>query len=246
MAASREEIVDYIRQAAQARGIDPDVAVAVARSEGLNANPEEGWQSNIVKDGVREPSFGPFQLYMGGGLGNKFQADTGLDPRDPSTVFKQIDFSLDEAKRGGWSPWYGAKAIGLSEREGLDVGPASQATPEAYRAQYGLGDRDPGTSTQVLDAYRRGDMTKSEAGRYVSEELLEGIEGGSAYDILKGGEDEASFLDKLGGAAVALKTAGLMDAPEQRRVRSLPTDINRGEQNVGSRALQRMGIASLA
>jgi len=244
MAASREEIVDYIRQAAQARGIDPDVAVAVARSEGLDANPEEGWQSNIVKDGVREPSFGPFQLYMGGGLGNKFQADTGLDPRDPSTVFKQIDFSLDEAKRGGWSPWYGAKAIGLSEREGLDVGPASQATPEAYRAQYGLGDRDPGTSTQVLDAYRRGDMTKSEAGRYVSEELLEGIEGGSAYDILKG--EENSFLDKLGGAAGALMMSGLLDAPRQPDFDSLSMRINPGRQNTGARALQRMGIASLA
>lgn len=246
MAASREEIVDYIRQAAQARGIDPDVAVAVARSEGLNANPEEGWQSNVVKDGVREPSFGPFQLYMGGGLGNKFQAKTGLDPRDPSTVFKQIDFALDEAKRGGWGPWYGAKAIGLSEREGLDVAPASQATPEARLRQYGLGDADPGTTGQVLDAVRRGDMTKSEAGKYVSEELLEGVKGGSAYDILKGDKEEASFLDRLGKAAAYMDFAGIGQAPEQPDFPSMSMRINEGRPNTGSRALKRMGIASLA
>ena len=121
---------------------------------------------------------------------------------------------------------------------------ASQATPEARRAQYGLGDRDPGSTGTVMDAVRRGDMTKSEAGRYVSEELLEGIEGGSAYDILKAEED--SFLDKLGAAAGALKQSGLMAAPEQPDFDNLPTDIYRGRPNTGSRALQRMGIASLA
>ena len=131
--------------------------------------------------------------------------------------------------------------------EGYELlGANKDMTPAAARVQYGLGDRGVGAPAEVLRAVERGDMTKSEAGRFVSEELLEGIEGGSAYDILKGEEDEASFLDKLGGAAGALKTAGLMAAPEQPDFDSLSMRINPGRQNTGASALQRMGIASLA
>lgn len=105
----------YIRSAAAARGIDPNVAVAVARSEGLG----EDYQSKVRrKDGSREESFGPFQLFMGGGLGNKFQGQTGLDPRDPSTVKSQIDFSLDEAKKSGWGAWHGWKGLPFQGIEG--------------------------------------------------------------------------------------------------------------------------------
>ena len=123
---------------------------------------------------------------------------------------------------------------------------AGQATPEARHRQYALGDRGPGTTGQVLDAVRRGDMTESEAGKYVSEELLEGVKGGSAYDILKGDKDEASFLDRLGDAAAYMDFAQLMAAPEQPDWPSMPRGIRKGDPNTGSRALQRMGIASLA
>ena len=115
----RASLVDYIRRAAEMRGIDPDVAVKVAESEGLNATPEEGWQSQVVRNGKREESYGPFQLYMGGGLGNVFQEKTGFDPRDPTTVAAQVDFALDEALKTGWGPWYGARRVGLSNRSGL-------------------------------------------------------------------------------------------------------------------------------
>ena len=115
-------LVEYIRQAAVERGIDPETAIRVASAEGLYANPAEGWQSNITKNGVREPSYGPFQLYMGGGLGNEFQASTGLDPRNPETVNQQIDFALDKAKEGGWTPWYGAKNAGISRWDGINRG----------------------------------------------------------------------------------------------------------------------------
>jgi hypothetical protein len=126
----RAAIIEYIRQAAIARNMDPDIAVRVAESEGLNANPEEGWQSQIVKDGVREESYGPFQLFMGGGLGNVFMERTGLDPRDPSTVTQQIDFALDEAARGGWGPWYGAARVGIGEREGIPDGDRPRPRPD--------------------------------------------------------------------------------------------------------------------
>jgi len=152
---------------------------------------------------------------------------------------------IEEMGRSGYAtdPDYATK---LSQIAGRFTGAAPEMTDAARRAQYGLGDRGAGNTVDVMDAVRRGDMTKSEAGRFVSEELLEGIEGGSAYDILKGEEDEASFLDKLGGAAGALKTAGLMAAPEQPDFDSLSMRINPGRQNTGASALQRMGIASLA
>lgn len=239
MTPTRDELIAYIRSAAIKRGIDPDVAVAVARSEGLNADPAEGWQSKIVKNGVREPSFGPFQLYTEGGLGNEFIETTGLDPRDPSTVYAQIDFSLDKASEVGWTPWYGAKAIGLGAREGLDgstpVGFTSGKTDEARRRQYALGDADPGTAAEVLEAYRAGDMTKSEAARYVSEDLLDGIEP----------EEEASFLDRLGEAAKYLDLAGVGQAQRLNTPSRLSTSINPGTNASGASALKRFGIASL-
>lgn len=110
------ELETYIRQAAAKRGIDPDVAVRVARSEGLQPGV---WQSNVVKNGRRERSYGPFQLYVDGGLGNEFQRLTGKSPADPSTVYQQIDFALDKAAVLGWTPWYGAAKVGVGPRDGL-------------------------------------------------------------------------------------------------------------------------------
>jgi hypothetical protein len=111
----------YIRQAAQQRGIDPDIAVAVARSEG---GVDVFQQSKVRKNGVQEPSFGPFQLLKGGngfpmGMGNDFMTRTGLDPADPNNAHATIDFALDQAKTAGWSPWYGAKAIGVTGMQGI-------------------------------------------------------------------------------------------------------------------------------
>lgn len=107
----------YIRNAAADRGIDPDVAVRVARSEGLAPGV---WQSNVVRNGKRETSYGPYQLLVGGGLGDKFARKYGVSPADPSSVYDQIDFALDEAAAGGWSPWYGAAKVGVGNRTGLE------------------------------------------------------------------------------------------------------------------------------
>jgi hypothetical protein len=120
----------YIREAAQKRGIDPEIAVKVARSEGLAPGV---WQSNVVKNGKRETSYGPYQLLVGGGLGDKFQKIYGKSPADPSTVQQQIDFALDEAAQGGWGPWYGAAKVGVGQRTGLEraraLGYQQQAQP---------------------------------------------------------------------------------------------------------------------
>ncbi|WP_287083822.1 phage tail length tape measure family protein [Mesorhizobium sp.] len=113
----------YIQQAAIARGIDPDTALRVARSEGLAPGV---WQSNAMKNGIREPSYGPFQLLKGGagtgypaGLGNDFMRQTGLDPANPANARAGVDFALDNAAKNGWGAWYGAKAAGVGNWQGL-------------------------------------------------------------------------------------------------------------------------------
>jgi hypothetical protein len=117
------EVAAYIQQAAAARGIDPGIALRVAKSEGLG---EGIWQSNYSKNGYREPSFGPFQLLKGGagtgfgqGMGNDFMRQTGLDPADPRNTFAGIDFALDGAAKNGWGAWYGAGKAGIGNRDGL-------------------------------------------------------------------------------------------------------------------------------
>ncbi|UYT57500.1 hypothetical protein OHI65_13490 [Brucella sp. MAB-22] len=117
------EIEAYIRSAAAKRGINPDHAVRVAKSEGGL----KGFvQSGVTKNGRREPSFGPFQLLVGGGnsgfpegLGNRFEAETGLRASDPANMFKTIDYALDEASKKGWGQWYGAKAVGIGNWDGI-------------------------------------------------------------------------------------------------------------------------------
>jgi hypothetical protein len=112
--ATRNEVREYTRDAAIKRGIDPKVAIKVYQSEG-----DQAWQSTVVKNGVREESYGPLQFFMGGGLGNKFQKDTGLDPRDPNTWQQQIDYGLDHAAKNGWGSWYGAKKVGITGKMGI-------------------------------------------------------------------------------------------------------------------------------
>ena len=114
------EVRDYIRRSAMARSLDPDVAVRVALSEG-GLNPAT-WV------GDHGSSFGPFQLHYGGlagggngvaGLGEAFTRDTGLRASDPSTWRQQVDWSLEHARRSGWTPWHGAAAAGIGPTQGL-------------------------------------------------------------------------------------------------------------------------------
>lgn len=132
------EIVAYIRQVAIANGIDPEVALRVAEAEALNVfdpnRPDLG--------GDEGSSFGPFQLHYKGisknmpnaGMGDDFTAATGLDARDPSTWRQQVDFALKQAARGGWSPWMGAKAAGITDWQGIGGAATAQANPQGTAA----------------------------------------------------------------------------------------------------------------
>lgn len=109
-------IESYIRTAAIARGIDPDIAVRVAEGEGGLTNPTQ--QSNVVKNGRRETSYGPFQLRIGGGVGDQALAQ-GVDPRKESDWQKGVDIALDVAAKDGWRQWYGAANNGIGRWDGI-------------------------------------------------------------------------------------------------------------------------------
>lgn len=116
------EVSEYIRQAAAQRGIDPEVALHVAHTEGGFKPAERG----TFRTGS---SWWPFQLHYGGegyehfgteaGLGNDFSAATGFEPGDPSAWRASIDFALDRARREGWAPWYGAAAANIDKWRGI-------------------------------------------------------------------------------------------------------------------------------
>lgn len=139
----------YIRETAKKYGVDPEVALKVAKSEGLST-----FQSSVVKGGVREPSWGAFQLYTGGGLGNKFQKETGLDPKDPKNEDATIDYALKYAAKHGWGSWYGAKNTGIGEYEGIGGGTkTASAEPQPVSAGAAGGDASTkvaGTDTPTM------------------------------------------------------------------------------------------------
>lgn len=156
----------YIRQAALARGIDPNVAVAVAKSEGgLNS-----WnQQSLVPtgNGTFEQSYGPYQLYMGGGLGNRFQAQTGLDPRLAENGPAGVDFALDTASKEGWGAWYGARKAGISDWEGIGPKPAidqstTNSITQTTNSIQKLG-QTTNTVTGNLDQFGNGALDASKA-----------------------------------------------------------------------------------
>jgi hypothetical protein len=124
-------IADLIRQAAIRHGIDPDVAVRVAQSEGGLSNP--------ANPGDSGSSFGPFQLHYGNvaaggnavaGMGDDFTQQTGLDARDPANVAQAIDFALAHAARAGWGAFHGAARVGIGAMEGIGQA-AGQAAQQA-------------------------------------------------------------------------------------------------------------------
>lgn len=135
-------IEEYIRQAAVARGIDPDIAVRVAHSEGGLKDPVR--RAGYVKNGYQEPSYGPFQLLVGGegtgfptGMGND-ALRAGIDPRDPNQWQKGVDFALDHARDKGWGAWYGAKGQGITGKMGVGGVPAGGLPAPAQGPQQGF------------------------------------------------------------------------------------------------------------
>lgn len=128
---SAKEREAFIRAYAASIGIDPDVAVKVARAEGLR---DGVWQSKVEQPYGREQSYGDFQLHVAPegrspGLGNAYQKTTGLNPADPANWQSMNKFALDQVRKQGWGPWMGAKAVGVTGMMGVGGQPA-QAQPQ--------------------------------------------------------------------------------------------------------------------
>ena len=111
-------ITSVITRECQRRYIDPVVALGVYAKEGKGS-----YQSSIAAGpnlayNGREASFGPFQLYIGGGLGNEYgekvNGDTTgrilISDNNRLGIQRQIQFSLDRfIKDGNWNKWHGWK-----------------------------------------------------------------------------------------------------------------------------------------
>ena len=121
---TRGVMEEIIIEEATLRGIDPpSIAIRIFRAEGASA-----YQSQIPRTGRgslggKEASFGPFQLFIGGGLGNVYQNATGRDLTTDNTkegIINQIRFALDQAVTGnGWQPWAGRVPAGVAQYAGL-------------------------------------------------------------------------------------------------------------------------------
>jgi hypothetical protein len=123
--ATPQQVQSYIYRAAQERGINPEIAVRVAHSE---------WGPTYTGDQGR--SFGPFQLFTGGGLGNR-ALEAGIDVRNPATWRQQVDFALDNAAQNkSWAPWHGAANVGIPHNAGFGLAGVSDV-PFSGREAFG-------------------------------------------------------------------------------------------------------------
>jgi len=119
---SQSNIEDIIRDEAELRGIDPDIAVRIFRAEGAGSYQSSVRRTGRGSLGGREASFGPYQLFIGGGLGNEYQERTGRDLTTDNTedgIENQIRFALDMAVTQSWQPWYGRGPAGVGRYDGL-------------------------------------------------------------------------------------------------------------------------------
>lgn len=124
-AMSKADIEKTIRAEALQRNMDPNVAVRIYRAEGYGVYQSQIPRSGNGSLGGLEASFGPFQLYTGGGLGNDYESGTGRKLANDNTVdgiTNQIKFALDKAVEQGWTPWYGRIPAGVGSKEGFDYG----------------------------------------------------------------------------------------------------------------------------
>jgi hypothetical protein len=141
------EIEGFVRDAAQKRGIDPDIAVRAFRTEGgvdeyakLGDFSGPPWYSG--------KSWWPPQLHYGGsgyesfgktaGMGNSFTGLTGWQPGDPRAWRDAIRYALNRVKLGGWGPWYGPASIGITGFTGVNRDASWDANGEVWDYEAGV------------------------------------------------------------------------------------------------------------
>jgi len=116
--ADPNTIAGYIWKRSQELGVDPRLALGIARFEGLNPNTLGA--PTFGNPDARGYSFGPYQLYSAspdpqqiapGGLAYEFKERYGAAPSRENWK-EQVDFSLETMKRRGTTPWYAVRDQG--------------------------------------------------------------------------------------------------------------------------------------
>lgn len=130
------EIEGFIGRAAEQRGIDPAVALRVARSEG---GVDEYCVVGMFPTGW---SFWAYQLHYGGagyeqygtvaGMGIGFTKLTHWQPGSPEAWRDATRYALNRAKASGWGAWYGAAHVGIAQWEGIDTSHPWDANAETW------------------------------------------------------------------------------------------------------------------
>lgn len=130
------EIEGFIRDAALQRGIDPEIALRVARSEG---GVDEYARRGTFATGS---SWWAFQLHYGGpgyeylgtvaGMGTGFSKLTGWAPGAEAAWRDAARYGLNRAKASGWGAWYGAAHVGVGQWEGINTAWPWDANAEAW------------------------------------------------------------------------------------------------------------------
>lgn len=196
-------VEEYLRQAALVRGMDPDIVIRAAKSEGGLKDPFR--QSDVITGGRREPSYGPLQLLVGGpgtgfpsGLGNAAIA-AGIDPR--KNWKGGIDFALDTVAREGWKQWYGPRKAGIGRWDGVrgakPMGMTLTSAPTSSPASAGMAPPLP-PPTEVRD-YPIAEVAAADPVKQGFDwDALKGILGGKNPD----GTDNTGFagmMEAMGG-----------------------------------------------
>ena len=199
-----EKMEQYIRFYADRHGVDPDVAIKVWKSEG-GMNYQSGVKKgNQQKYKGAEDSWGPFQLYRGGGLGNEWEKVYGKNLRtanDPASIQQQIDFALQNAAKSGWGQWYGAAKVGVKDNDGIPDKPLSTkykpieilAAPSDSQVQQRIASRQqqPSTLDKIGDRLSKAyDATKPQLAK-----AADAI-GDVGADVAKGAVDIAKNVAK--------------------------------------------------
>lgn len=141
-------VAQYIWRRARELGIDPNMALGIARFEGLN--PNTLGSPTYGNPDAKGYSFGPFQLYSGssdpskiapGGMAYDFLQKYGKAPSRDNWQ-QQVDFSLETMKSRGVSPWHAVR----------DQGGVEAITQKGAKFANSLGLKDDGTYTQTQQA----------------------------------------------------------------------------------------------
>ncbi|CAN2533043.1 hypothetical+protein [Methylocapsa aurea] len=125
--STQGSLTRLIEDEARRAGIDPRIL------EGIRAGESNRNNRYDVKDDAMESSWGPFQLNRRGGLGARFERETGLDLRNPATIPAQVRWVAQYLAHGGsLQPWMGYRGPRNADPSWGDSGyrPAPQANSQ--------------------------------------------------------------------------------------------------------------------